>query len=145
MTAHFLFHCLSLLFFYSVYWIERWILSHCHIIKSKLKTTFEENIMLTLKRCSEMDAVVTQEKCKFPNYQEYWSSEKYTFKGCPFRVTKFLLFNIKLLKHWIMVIIISARDRVLGSDTPLLLKRKKTVMKKTWTLSFVRYLVRVAF
>ena len=36
-----------------------------------------------------------QEKYKFPNYQEYWSSENCTFKGCPFRVTKFLLLNIK--------------------------------------------------
>ena len=60
--------------------------------------------MLTLKRCSETDTVITQEKatqekCNFPNYQEYWSSENGTFKGCPFKVIKFLLLNIKLLKH----------------------------------------------
>ena len=29
--------------------------------QEQLKTTFEENIMLTLKRSSETDAVVTQE------------------------------------------------------------------------------------
>ena len=63
-----------------------------HIVKSDLKTTFEENIMLALTRY-----------CKFPNYQEYWSSENCSFKGCRFRVTKLLLLNIKLLKHWIMV------------------------------------------
>ena len=118
MTAHFLFHCWYLFFLYSVYWIEWWILSDCHIIRCELKTIFDDNIMLTLKRCSETDTVVTQEnrhprKFKLPNYQEYWSSENCTFKGCPFRVTKFLLLNIKLLKHWIMVVIISARDGVL--------------------------------
>ena len=92
--------------FYSVYWIEWWIFSHFHIVKSDLKTTFEENIMLALKRY-----------CKFPNYQEYWSSENCSFKGCRFRITKLLLLNIKLLKHWIMVIIISARDGVLGNGS----------------------------
>ena len=107
--------------FYSVYWIEWSIFSNCHIVKSDLKTTFEENIILTLKRCSELDAADTQEKCKFPHYQEYWSSESCSFKGCRFRITKLLLLNIKLLKHWIMVIIISARDGVLGDGSSLLL------------------------
>ena len=106
--------------FYSVYWIERWIFSDFHIVKSDLKTTFEENIMLALKWY-----------CKFLNYQEYWSSENCSFKGCRFRVTKLLLLNIKLLKHWIMVTIKSARDVILGSDSSASpLQKKKIVIQK---------------
>ena len=126
--------------FYSVCWIEWWILSDCHRIPSKLKTIFEKNIMLTLRRCSETEAVVTivywnrhpKKKKEILNYQEYWSSENCNFKGCPFRVTKFLLLNIKLMKHWIMAIIISVSDEVLGSGSSFLpsWKEKKTVMKK---------------
>ena len=137
MTGHFLFHCLSLIF-YSAYWIEWWILSHCHRVQSKLKTAWEENIMLTLRQCFEMDAVVTlvywnllQEKYKFLNYQEYWSSENCSLKGCPFRATKFLLLHIKLVEHWIMVIIISVRDGVqglAGRSSPL--KKKKKLEEK---------------
>ena len=58
MTAHFLFHCLYLLFFIASTESSD---EFSPIVKSDLKTTFEENIMLTLKRCSETDAVVTQE------------------------------------------------------------------------------------
>ena len=66
-------------------------------------------------------------KYKFLNYQEYWSSENCNLKGCPFRVTKFLLLNIKLVEHWIMVIIISVRDGVqglAGHSSPLKKKKK---------------------
>ena len=74
----------------------------------------------------------SKKKKEILNYQEYWSSENCNFKGCPFRVTKFLLLNIKLVKHWIMVIIISVSDEVLGSGSSFLpsWKEKKTVMKK---------------
>ena len=68
--------------------------------QEQVKNNFRRNIMLILRQCPETDAlVVTQEKCKFPNYQEHWSLENCTFKGCPFRITKFVLLNTKLLKH----------------------------------------------